>query len=59
MPTAQKKKTDVEDQLRALVRLQHIDNRIDQIQKLRGDLPEEIRNLEDEKAGLEDRKSVV
>ena len=55
MPTAQKKKTDVEDQLRALVRLQHIDNRIDQIQKLRGDLPEEIRDLEDEKAGLETR----
>jgi len=55
MPTAQKKKTDVKDQLRALVRLQHIDNRIDQIQKLRGDLPEEIRDLEDEKAGLETR----
>lgn len=55
MPTAQKKKTDVVDQLRALVRLQHIDNRIDQIQKLRGDLPEEIHDLEDEKAGLETR----
>ena len=55
MPTARKKKTDVEDQLRALVRLQHIDNRIDQIQKLRGDLPAEIRDLEDEKAGLETR----
>ncbi|PSQ72292.1 MAG: hypothetical protein BRD31_01245 [Bacteroidetes bacterium QH_2_64_26] len=55
MPTAKRKKTDVEDQLRALVRLQHIDNRIDQIQKLRGDLPEEIRDLEDEKAGLETR----
>jgi predicted nucleic acid-binding Zn-ribbon protein len=55
MPTAQKKKTDVVDQLRALVRLQHIDNRIDQIQKLRGDLPDEIRDLEDEKAGLETR----
>ncbi|WP_103027973.1 zinc ribbon domain-containing protein [Salinibacter altiplanensis] len=55
MPTARKKKTDVKDQLRALVRLQHIDNRIDQIQKLRGDLPAEIRDLEDEKAGLETR----
>ena len=55
MPTAQKKKPSVEDQLRALVRLQHIDNRIDQIHKLRGDLPEEIRDLEDEKAGLETR----
>ena len=55
MPTAKKKKASVEDQLRALVRLQHIDNRIDQIHKLRGDLPEEIQDLEDEKAGLETR----
>jgi hypothetical protein len=55
MPTAKTKKTSVEDQLRALVRLQHIDNRIDQIHKLRGDLPEEIQDLEDEKAGLETR----
>lgn len=42
-------------QLRALTRLQHIDSRIDQIHKLRGDLPEEIRDLEDEKAGLQTR----
>jgi predicted nucleic acid-binding Zn-ribbon protein len=55
MATAQKKRPSVEDQLRALVRLQHIDNRIDQIHKLRGDLPDEIRDLEDEKAGLETR----
>jgi len=55
MATAEKKKSTIEDQLRALVRLQHIDNRIDQIRKLRGDLPEEIRDLEDEKAGLETR----
>lgn len=55
MPTAETKKSTVEDQLRALVRLQHIDNRIDQIQKLRGDLPDEIQDLEDEKAGLETR----
>ncbi|MFO8100404.1 MAG: hypothetical protein R6T83_12380 [Salinibacter sp.] len=55
MATAQKKRSSVEDQLRALVRLQHIDNRIDQIHKLRGDLPEEIRDLADEKAGLETR----
>lgn len=57
MPTAKTKNTSVEEQLRALVRLQHIDNRIDQIQKLRGDLPEEIRDLDDEKAGLETRLS--
>lgn len=45
----------VTEQLRALIRLQHIDSQIDQITKLRGDLPEEIRDLEDERAGLETR----
>lgn len=53
MATAQE--TSIGDQLRALIRLQHIDSRIDQVEKLRGDLPEEIRDLEDEKAGLETR----
>lgn len=47
--------TSIGAQLRALTRLQHIDNRIDQLRKLRGDLPDEIRDLEDEKAGLETR----
>jgi len=47
--------TSIGEQLRALIRLQHIDNRIDQVKKLRGDLPEEIRDLEDEKVGLETR----
>ena len=53
MATAQE--TSIGEQLRALIRLQHIDSRIDQVEKLRGDLPEEIRDLEDEKAGLETR----
>ena len=47
--------TSIGEQLRALIRLQHIDNRIDQVKKLRGDLPEEIRDLDDEKIGLETR----
>ncbi len=47
--------TSIGEQLRALIRLQHIDNRIDQVTKLRGDLPEEIRDLDDEKTGLETR----
>ncbi len=47
--------TSIEDQLRALIRLQYLDSRIDQITKLQGDLPDEIRDLEDEKAGLETR----
>ncbi len=53
MPTVQE--TSIGEQLKALIRLQHIDSRIDQIEKLRGDLPDEIRDLEDEKEGLETR----
>ncbi len=44
-------------QLKALIRLQHVDSRIDQLEQMRGDLPEEIRDLEDEKEGLETRIS--
>ena len=51
--------TTIEDQLRALVRLQSIDSRIDQLNKLRGDLPDEIRDLEDEKAGLQTRLAQI
>ncbi len=47
--------SSITDQLRALIRLQHIDSKIDQVEKLRGDLPEEIRDLEDERAGLQTR----
>ncbi len=45
----------ISDQLVALIRLQNIDSKIDQIKKLRGDLPEEISDMEDEKAGLSTR----
>ena len=41
--------TTIGDQLTALISLQYIDSKIDQIKQLRGDLPEEIRDLEDEK----------
>ena len=51
--------TTIEDQLRALVRLQIIDTKIDQLTKLRGDLPEEIRDLEDERAGLQTRLTKI
>ncbi len=53
MPAIQE--TGIGEQLKALIRLQYIDSRIDQVRKLRGDLPDEIRDLEDEKAGLETR----
>ncbi len=45
----------IREQLQALVRLQAIDSKIDQITKLRGDLPDEIRDMEDEKVGLSTR----
>ena len=51
--------TTIEDQLRALVRLQLIDTQIDQLTKLRGDLPDEIRDLEDERVGLQTRLSKI
>jgi len=47
--------TSITEQLRALIRLQHIDSKIDQVNKLRGDLPDEIADLEDERAGLQTR----
>ncbi|MXW63741.1 MAG: hypothetical protein F4Y00_10165 [Bacteroidetes bacterium SB0662_bin_6] len=53
MATAQE--TSTGEQLRALISLQFIDSQIDQIEKLRGDLPEEIRDLRDEKEGLSTR----
>ncbi len=53
MPTTVE--SSISEQLKTLIRLQHIDSRIDQVKKLRGDLPEEIRDLEDEKTGLETR----
>lgn len=43
------------EQIVALIRLQHIDSRINQIDKLRGDLPNDIADLEDERQGLETR----
>lgn len=55
MPTTETTSSSITEQLKALIRLQHIDSKIDQVEKLRGDLPEEIRDLEDEKAGLETR----
>lgn len=47
--------TSVPAQLRALVRLQYFDSKLDDLRKLHGDLPNEIRDLEDESAGLETR----
>jgi predicted nucleic acid-binding Zn-ribbon protein len=45
----------VEERLRALYDLQLIDSRIDEIKNLRGELPLEVRDLEDEVEGLNTR----
>lgn len=50
-----KKEFSVEDKLRALYQLQTIDSQIDNIRILRGELPLEVEDLEDEIAGLETR----
>ena len=45
----------VEDKLRALFELQSVDSGIDRIKILRGELPLEVQDLEDEVEGLETR----
>lgn len=56
MATAAKKKTlSSEEKLRALYNLQLIDSRIDKIRTVRGELPLEVEDLEDDIAGLETR----
>lgn len=52
---AKAKEVTVEEKLRALYDLQLIDSRIDKIRNIRGELPLEIEDLEDEIAGLETR----
>lgn len=52
---AKKAEATVEEKLRALYDLQLIDSKIDEIKNLRGELPLEVRDLEDEIAGLSTR----
>ena len=52
---ANTKELSVEDKLRALYDLQLIDTRIDEIRNVRGELPLEVEDLEDEVAGLKSR----
>ncbi|CAM1372865.1 conserved hypothetical protein [Tenacibaculum litopenaei] len=51
------KEITVEEKLRALYDLQLIDSRIDEIRNVRGELPLEVEDLEDEVAGLNTRLS--
>jgi predicted nucleic acid-binding Zn-ribbon protein len=49
---AKKVEYSVEERLRALYDLQLIDSRIDKIRSVRGELPLEVEDLEDEVSGL-------
>lgn len=53
--TAIKKEVSVADKLDALYDLQKIDSEIDRIRTIRGELPLEVQDLEDELEGLETR----
>lgn len=52
---AAKKEATVEDKLRALYDLQLIDSRVDEIRNVRGELPLEVEDLEDDVLGLKTR----
>lgn len=49
----------IEEKLKHLYELQLIDSQIDELQILKGELPMEVRDLEDDIAGLETRKRRV
>lgn len=53
--TATKKEVSVADKLDALYELQKIDSEIDRIRTIRGELPLEVQDLEDELTGLDTR----
>ena len=56
---AKAKQSTVEEKLIALYKLQSIDTEIDKIKILRGELPLEVQDLEDEIAGLQTRVANV
>jgi predicted nucleic acid-binding Zn-ribbon protein len=52
---AESTEISIEERLKALFELQRVDSEIDKIKILRGELPLEVQDLEDELAGLETR----
>jgi hypothetical protein len=56
---ARTKKYNPEDTLRSLYNLQFIDSRIDRMREVRGELPMEVNDLEDEMEGLNTRLEKV
>lgn len=55
LPKGNGAQSTVEDKLKALYILQQVDSNIDKIRTVRGELPMEVTDLEDEIAGLETR----
>jgi len=53
------KEFSVEEKLTSLIRLQKIDSKLDEIQILKGELPMEVKDLEDEIEGLHARQTRV
>ncbi len=53
------KEFSVEEKLTSLVRLQKIDSKLDEIKILKGELPMEVKDLEDEIAGLYARQTRI
>ncbi|MFM1892865.1 MAG: zinc ribbon domain-containing protein [Crocinitomicaceae bacterium] len=56
---ASKKEVSIADKLDALFKLQQIDSEIDRIRTIRGELPLEVSDLEDEIQGLETRHAKI
>ncbi len=57
--TASKKEVSIAEKLDALFKLQQIDSEIDRIRTIRGELPLEVQDLEDEIGGLNTRLSKI
>lgn len=57
MAATKEKELTIEEKLKLLMSLQSVDTQIDKIQILKGELPEEVRVLEDEIEGLSKRIS--
>jgi predicted nucleic acid-binding Zn-ribbon protein len=53
------KDISVEEKLRTLYEMQRVDSEVDQIRTLRGELPLEVQDLEDEIAGLHTRIAIL
>ena len=53
------KEFSVEEKLSSLVKLQKVDSKLDEIQILKGELPMEVKDLEDEIEGLHARQTRV